>query len=151
MERILFMLRNVSSKVAKCILSLSLSLSHFFSLSLSLSSLSLYIYIYIYIYVCIYMYIYIYICINIYMYIYIYLNLYWRFYGLPDGSQRAIMFLPCPSARPSAHGGQNFFCLKTRFMGFWEGLKCFWRFRFSSVRACVLCALCTKFCGLNLS
>ena len=54
----------------------------------------------------------------IYKTIYSSLNLYWRFYGPPDGSQRAIMFLPCPSARPSAHGGQNCFCLKTRFMGF---------------------------------
>ena len=82
------------------------------------------------------------------------------FYGPPDGSQRAIMFLPCPSVRPSSRPsirpwGQFFFCLKTRFMGFWEGLWCFWRFRFLSVRACVRAcvryALCTKFCGLNLS
>ena len=42
------------------------------------------------------------------------------------------------SVRPSVHGGQIFVCLKTRFMGFWEGLGCFWRFRFlSCVRACV--------------
>ena len=54
-----------------------------------------------------------------------------HFYGPPDGSQRA-MFL---SVRPSM--GVNIFCLKTRFMRFWEGLGCFWRFRFLSVRACV--------------
>ena len=40
-----------------------------------------------------------------------------------------------PSVRP--WGSKIFFCLKTRFMGFWEGLGCFWRFRFLSVRACV--------------
>ena len=39
------------------------------------------------------------------------------------------------SARPSI--GVNFFLSKTRFMGFWEGLECFWRFLFLSVRACV--------------
>ena len=45
------------------------------------------------------------------------------------------MFLPCPSVRP--WGSNFFFCLRTRFMGFWEGLVCFWRFRFLSVCACV--------------
>ena len=56
------------------------------------------------------------------------------FYGPPDGSQRAICFC---LVRPSIHGSQKNFCLKTRFMGFWEALWCFWRFRFLSVRACV--------------
>ena len=72
-----------------------------------------------------------------------------NFFGPPDGSQRAIcLCLVRPSVRPWE---SKFFCLKTRFMGFWEGLGCFWRFRLLSVRACVRYALCTKFCGLNLS
>ena len=80
---------------------------------------------------------------------YVHYGLLRLFYGLPDGSQRAIMFLPFPSVRSSME--VNFCCLKTRFMGFWEGLGGVLTFLILSVGACVRYALCTKFSGLNLS
>ena len=66
---------------------------------------------------------------------------------MSDGSQRAIMFLPCPSARP----WESFVLSKNTFYG---GLRRSGEFlTFSTfVRAGVrVLRLCTKFCGLNLS
>ena len=71
-----------------------------------------------------------------------------NFYGPPDGSQRAIMFLPCPSVRP--WGSTIFLLSKNTFYGVLRRFGMFLTFSIF-VRACVRYALCTKFCGLNLS
>ena len=55
------------------------------------------------------------------------------FYGPPDGSQRAIMFLPCPSVRP---WGSIFFLSKNTFYGVLRRFGVFLTFS-NFVRACV--------------
>ena len=63
------------------------------------------------------------------------------------------MFLPCPS-RPSVHGGQKICLSKNTFYGVLRRFGVFLTFSIfvrACVRACVRYALCTKFCGLNLS
>ena len=59
------------------------------------------------------------------------------------------MFLPCPSV----HGGQTIFLsTKNVSWGFQKVWSVFDVFDFCPcVRACLRYALCTKFCGLNLS